>query len=640
MESTLYAKVCVLNFTSTQSLRPDLLFFPLTTVRCHNNDKPWINPKIKSLIRSRQSAFSKGEAGKFRLLRNQVKSELRKCKVNYYANRVRELQSTDPRKWHQQIRSMTRNDKAGLCISIPGISEHDHTKIADSINEAFIKVSSGVPPLDLGTLEAFLPAPSLPPKLHPWDVYAQLSRVKPGKSSGPDGISPKVIKEFAYEFPICDILNSSYNEGVLPQQWKKAIVVPIPKSNPPRADKLRPISLTDCFAKIAESFITKWVLEDIGDKIDPHQFGNIKGVSTSHYLVSLLHFLHQGADRAGNVGTVVLTDFSKAFDMVDHTLMIEKFIRLGVRRSIVPWLCGFLSNRMQCVRYNQTLSTYKTLTGGLPQGTKLGPIGFQTIINDAVKDVPDNMNRWKYVDDLTLAENRSYLCNSQLQEIFNQFSQWCDNNMLCLNPTKCQALQICYKQQVPVPAVLQINQCPLQFVDHAKILGVWIQNNLQWTKNISEISVKANRKLYMLRLLKKFGFTKPELVTVYKGYILPLLDYADVVWHSSITCKQSSQLETLQRRACRIVLGSKFTSYNDALQDCELESLSSRREDHCQRFAEGLAKSTRTMDLLPPTRYESHSRNLRSGNNVSQLRTRTSRFRNSPIPYFVNLLNR
>ena len=195
--------------------------------------------------------------------------------------------------------------------------------------------------------------------------------------------------------------------------------------------------------------------------------------------------------------------------------MIEKFIDLGVRRSIVPWLCDFLSSRKQCVRYNQTLSTYKTLTGGLPQGTKLGPIGFQAIINDAVGEVPVNMNSWKYVDDLTLAENRPYSCSSQLQVILDQFCQWTDDNKLRLNPSKCQALQVCYKREAPTPAVLKINEFPLQYVNQAKILGVWIQNDLKWNKNILETSIKINRKLYMLRVLKKFGFTLPELVTVY-----------------------------------------------------------------------------------------------------------------------------
>ena len=251
------------------------------------------------------------------------------------------------------------------------------------------------------------------------------------------------------------------------------------------------------------------------------------------------------------------------------------------------------------------------------------------------------MNCWKYVDDLTLAENRPYSCSGQPQVILDQFCQWTDDNKLRLNPSKCQALQVCYKREAPTPAVLKINEFPLQYVNQAKILGVWIQNDLKWNKNILETSIKINRKLYMLRVLKKFGFTLPELVTVYKGYIRPLLEYADVVWHSSFTCQQSHQLEQLQRRACRIIMGCEFISYSDALQKCDLVTLSCRRRNYCQLFAERLSKSTCicTADLLPPTRQDTHSRNLRNSHHISQLRIKTSRYKNSPIPFFIDLLN-
>ena len=191
----------------------------------------------------------------------------------------------------------------------------------------------------------------------------------------------------------------------------------------------------------------------------------------------------------------------------------------------------------------------------------------------------------------------------------------------------------------PPPLRLKINEFPLQYDNQAKILGVWIQNDLKWNKNFLETSIKINRKLYMLRLLKRFGFTLPELVTVYKGYIRPLLEYADVVWHSSLTCQQSHQLEQLQRRACRIIMGCEFISYSDALQKCDLVTLSCRRRNHCQLFAERLSKSICTADLLPPTRHETHSRNLRNFHYITQLRIKTSRYKNSPIPHSIDLLN-
>ena len=129
--------------------------------------------------------------------------------------------------------------------------------------------------------------------------------------------------------------------------------------------------------------MTYWILEDTSDKTDLQHYGNVKGVNASHYLVSLLHFFHQGANKLNNVGTVVLTDFTKAFDMVDNDQLTAKFIHIGVRRFIAPWLGDFLSNRIQYVRYNSTLSDFGTLSAGLPLGTKIGSIDFQVISNDA-----------------------------------------------------------------------------------------------------------------------------------------------------------------------------------------------------------------------------------------------------------------
>ena len=90
-----------------------------------------------------------------------------------------------------------------------------------------------------------------------------------------------------------------------------------------------------------------------------------------------MHFLHSGAEVPKNVGTVVLTDFSKAFDLIDHNLLISKFIQIGMRESLIPWICSFISGRQQCVRYNQTLSDYKKLNGeGASSRYKNGSPGF------------------------------------------------------------------------------------------------------------------------------------------------------------------------------------------------------------------------------------------------------------------------
>ena len=146
-----------------------------------------------------------------------------------------------------------------------------------------------MPVLDRSSLPTCLPAAEPCPTVYEWNVYDRLKSLNRRKAGGPDGIPAKLIREFAYElsYPLTDILNSSYQHGIVPLQWKKATVIPLPKSLPPSWDKLRPVSLTDHFAKLAESFITEWILSDIENNIDPNQFGNRKGVSTTHYLVKL-----------------------------------------------------------------------------------------------------------------------------------------------------------------------------------------------------------------------------------------------------------------------------------------------------------------------------------------------------------------
>ena len=183
------------------------------------------------------------------------------------------------------------SSKTKLSLDIPGIDDSDIKGKANAINTKFAQVSEGLDPLDSGKLPAYFPAEE-PPQLYPWEVFDELGKLKAAKSADPDQIPLRLLKEFAYELSVAltDTLNSSFLEGKVADQWKKAIVVPIPKQYPPNIDKLRPVVSCLCFwkkKKIAEGFVTGWVLDDVERKIDKGQFGNVKGVSTAQCLVSL-----------------------------------------------------------------------------------------------------------------------------------------------------------------------------------------------------------------------------------------------------------------------------------------------------------------------------------------------------------------
>ena len=129
-------------------------------------------------------------------------------------------------------------------------------------------------------------------------------------------------------------------------------------------------------------------------------------------------------------------------------------------------------------------------------------------------------------------------------------------------------------------------------------------------------------------------------MTVYKSYVRPIIEYGDVVWHSGLTDKQANDLKRIPKRACRTILGFKnYTTYLDALDSCGLNSLHDRMGDHCFKFANGLADNERTKHLMPPTRIKIHGRNLRNKNHLSELLCKTKRFHQSPIPFYVKLVN-
>ena len=162
---------------------------------------------------------------------------------------------------------------------------------------------------------------------------------------------------------------------------------------------------------------------------------------------------------------------------MDHTCLINKIIDMGVHPAIVPCICDFLGNRQQCVRLNSVLSDYISLRGGIPQGTKLGPVGFQILVNSAAHDAKTKC--WKYVDDMTFAENRLASQIGSMQTDLEKFRQWSEENHLKLNPSKCQAIQVCFSKTPPNLIDLRIGTDSIPYVSEAKVLGLWLQSDLK-----------------------------------------------------------------------------------------------------------------------------------------------------------------
>ncbi len=299
------------------------------------------------------------------------------------------------------------------------------SNLANTINKAFVFPMSDFSPLPADFSPAQDASPSPPFVVSTYSVYRKLSSLKSTKAQGPDGVPAWLLKENADLLmePVTDILNCSYLEACLPPSWKEADVVPIPKQKPIQDvnKHLRPISLTPILSKVAEEFIVETHVKPVlMRKIGDNQFGSVPRSSTTHALISMLHTWTKYTDGNGSTVRVVLFDYRKAFDLIDHSILAEKLMTLDLPHRIVCWIIDFLKSRKQRVKLaHDCKSEWREIPAGVPQGTKLGPWLFLLMIDDI--DVTDS-DLWKYVDDTTMAEcvpkNHTRVCT---QEPYQQY---------------------------------------------------------------------------------------------------------------------------------------------------------------------------------------------------------------------------
>ncbi len=232
--------------------------------------------------------------------------------------------------------------------------------------------------------------------------------MKTNKATGQDGIPTWILKGFSVILarPLAAMFNISLREGVLPDLWKSVNILPPPKVHPPKSlvMDLRPIVLSPVVAKMFESIvIKKFVNDKMSDIVDERQFGGVAGTSKTDALVEMLHECYKATDDRKTFVRVLLIDYRKDFDFINHNILINKLTNSGVSPHIVRWMAAFLLNHTQRVKLGDVCSLWSSPNGGVPQGTVSGPKDFVIHINDLHAPCP----MYKYVDDCTLFE----ICN-------------------------------------------------------------------------------------------------------------------------------------------------------------------------------------------------------------------------------------
>ena len=330
----------------------------------------------------------------------------------------------------------------------------------------------------------------------------------------------------------------------------------------------------------------------------------------------------------------------KHFDRVWHKGLLYKLKRAGIGGTLLEWLKNYLTDRKQRVTMEGEISETKCITAGVPQGSILGPILFILYINDLVEEL--NVDIRLYADDVSLFiqyDNPDQAAN-QLQENIKKCEQWATKWMVKFNPQKTMSLLFSRKREPEAP-ILTMENIIITEVEEHRHLGLTLQKNGKWTQQIKEIKTKASKRTDILMgYMHQLG--RRSLERLYTTYIRPIMEYGNIVW-DNITDREANELEEIQIRAARIITGAKRgTSHRLLYEDLQWETLQMRRNKH-KNFMMYQIKNKQVpetlTDLLPQSTAQRHGHNIRSKENITQIKTKTSQTQNSFFPSSIKSWN-
>ena len=555
---------------------------PIKTRRVKSKQMPeWFSSEIAQARKNRDIHKKQKNWAEFRKYRNLTKTLIRRAKSNHFTSNV--VNNKDTKLIWQQIRAI-QNSTQNSTKTLPEQLQIENTTITESheiatkLNEFFATISKRIEQSEnlskpnehsklIDYINNKVPNDTLfkIPLITPSQVSMFIRKLNPRKATGLDGIGPKILK-MACEIispSIADLINKSIISGHFPKHLKTAKIYPIYKTGAKEdPSNYRPISILHTISKLFEKHVNSHLMGYLNkyNLIHPCQSGFRHKHSCNTALVKLIEKWMTSIDNGDIVGTLFI-DFRKAFDMVDHTLLIKKLEYYKFSDVSLSWFKSYLSTRLQAIMSEQGLSEFAQILSGVPQGSILGPTLFLLFIND----LPLSLNHCTadfYADDSTLhiSDKNKTQIETKLQSDSDQVTNWSKNNKMPINYNKTTIMTLGSRHNICKSEKININidNHQIDTVSSHKLLGVYIDETLSWNPHIDYLcSVITSR----ITLLKQLSFYVPENIQklFYQSYILPFIDYGSNSWGStSIT--NIERINKLQKRAARIILKADFTT--------------------------------------------------------------------------------
>ena len=364
------------------------------------------------------------------------------------------------------------------------------------------------------------------------------------------------------------------------------------------------------------------------------------GDGTINQLVFLYNEFAKAIDMQKEV-RVVFCDITKAFDKVYHPALLHKLLKLGISGALLNWFSSYLNDRQQRVVTHGEFSNWGKVEAGAPQGSVLGPLLFLIYVNDIVDIVTSNIRL--YADDVTLyitiddPIGSALTMNDDLKHIENWSKQW----LVTFNSSKTKSMIISKKRRPPHHPHALFQGTTLEDVKQHKHLGLIFSADLLWSPHINYVVCKARKLIGVMKFLQH-KLSRRTLELIYFIYIRPILEYGDVVW-GGCTKFDADLLEDVQLAAARAVTGASCrTSHAFLYNETGWETLSKRREKHrlilLYKIFNGHTPAY-LRDLIPENVSNRNAYNVRSKQNISQVRAKTNTYNNSFFPATIRQWN-
>ena len=541
---------------------------------------PWMSPKLMECIRKKAKYYKlylKGRVTKadYNLYKNRLTNVVRRTKALYYARLFFENAGNSKMVWTTINGLLNRKVSPVLKEIINNGVVLKNEALANYTNEYFTNIAATISAAVPGTsvFTCLAPIVSASCFFFPATLEEVVRIIKNLKNKGSKilDIHPTVIKEnlflFGKHFVI--LYNLSVETAIFPNLLKIARVCPVFKSGKPEViDNYRPISSLPVFSKIFERltlnrmdcFITRHNI------LTSCQFGFRKGFSTTHAVIKLLSNIVQ-AYHQKIYSACFFLDLRKAFDTVNHELLIKKLEHYGFRGQCSEYLRSYFDNRKQYVHVNGYDSSYRSVSCGVPQGSILGPLCFSLYINDMPMAVK--------VEVVLFADDAAFIITCQtlaglyqrITELFSDLFSYLNMNKLVPNSRKSKLMMFKSRPTYELPS-LSFGGEEIEWVTAFKYLGITITNNLNFSKHIENISLNVSRMTGTFTCLRTV-VPRSVLMKLYYALIYPHLNNHVVVWGSA----PPSHLRTLTVRInnlLRIILGVSWENGRPSRSNNEL----------------------------------------------------------------------